>query len=500
VFRSRAAALALALLCACRAAPPRSDVVIAWAAEPATLYPHATNDEYATAVLSNVYEPLVESDARLDLRPVLAESWHNPDERTWVFRLREGVKLHDGRTLTSEQVAASLEATRSDPRSKRQAELAAVESITARGRDVVIRTRYPFAALPNRLGSAPVWVDTPAARPVGTGRYLVKSWTSEAVVLEGFEGHRDGLPEIRTMTFAIVPDEAEQLRRLRSGKVDMVLEVGRDEALAVASEPGLRIQTQRGLLVHFLVPDLARASSPHLEAPTNPLRDVRVRRAIALSLDLPGLVRDALGGRGDVASQIVAPEVFGHDESLGPRPHDPVEARRLLAEAGVARGFRVQLDYLGPDGDPVAARLAADLRAVGIDAAPRPNPPLDLLKRIEARDVSLYVMPWISTSGDAGLSAAYLLHSPGGGYGLDNGGGYESPVVDRLIEDASRTLDPTRRRALLFRMARQVHDDVAVIPLYRQVDIYALRQGLEFEARLDRQVRGDRMRWGTIEP
>src|SRR5689334_19541276 len=118
--RIRGATLAL-VLCGCRAGAPVPEpaqrVVVAYASGAQALRPHLANDEYTSSILGNVFEPLVALDGELGLQPALAESWLTPDDLTWVFRLRPGVRFHDGTPLEARDVVAALEQARSDPSS-----------------------------------------------------------------------------------------------------------------------------------------------------------------------------------------------------------------------------------------------------------------------------------------------------------------------------------------------------------------------------------------------
>ncbi len=489
------------LLAGCRPPAPAA-VVVAYPQGPESLVPDQNNDEYTSSVLGNVFEPLVSLDGDLVTRPALAESWTTPDDHTWTFRLRPGVRLHDGRRLTAAAVVASLDRTRLAPESKRRAELAVVTSIDAPDeRTVVVRTRVPFAPLPNRLAGVPIGVASGTsadAPPVGTGPYHVVRWTPRGeTVLESFPEYRGGAPAIRTLTFRVVPDDDRRLELLLSGAVHLVGDVSPEAAHRIREEATLRIVQRRGLLVTFLVVDCGRDKSPYVSTARNPFRDVRVRRALALAIDRAALVDGPLAGRAEAADQIVGPEVFGHRPGLAPWPFDPTAARRLLSEAGYGGGFAFDLDVLDSDvGRDAAAALARDLEAVHLHLRPRFMDLASLVRRVEARDTSSYLMPWIGTSGDAGSSYEYLLHTPAEkGLGIDNGGGYSNPQLDELLEAASQRLRPAERRAMLMSVASLVREDAPVVPLYRRLDVYAVARDLEFRPRLDREIHGADMRW-----
>lgn len=498
--------LLLAMLAvSCRPAPTRRGIVVATAAGPTSLVPNAVNEEFTLSVLSNVYETLVDLDAGLGLRPGLAESWHSPDDLTWVFRLRPAARRHDGRILTAEDVALALEHARSHPSSRRRSQLAALDSIAARDeRTLVLRTRVPFDPLPVRLSNVLIGMPaTPGAEPsVGTGPFRVRSWQAgRTTVLEPFDDDPARRAPFAAAEFRVVPDAAERVRLLRAGQVDVTVDVSASDMAALGSDPRVRTVVQNGLRVLFLGLDTARETSPEFGGGANPFRDVRVRRAVALALDRERIVRGPLGGFAEVVDQIASPqELGGQREDVAPFRRDLAAARRLLAAAGWPAGFAVPFDYMPakyramPE---VAAELSGQLAEVGVRLVPRPGDAREVLGRIEARATAMYLLGWISDTGDGRVSYEYLLHSPLGAYGLNNGSGYSNPEVDRLIEESSGRMLPSERRALFARLAQIVHEEVPVVPLYRQSDLYAARRGLHFQPRLDRRIRLADLRWAN---
>lgn len=493
----------LALLLGCRQTIVPRGLVIAYPLGPASLVPYAANEELSLSVLGNVYEPLVALDADLALVPRLAESWHSPDDLTWVFRLRQGVRRHDGRPLEARDVVASLLRARSDPASKQQTALAVVESIEATDtQTVVVRTRRPFETLPASLSGVLVSVDArpPDQGPVGTGPYRIQAWTpGGTTVLEAFADYWGGAPPIPFVEFRALPDVGERLRQLRSGRVHLVVDVPAEEMAALGADRRLRTASRKGMRVLFLAMDCAREVSPYVGPGRNPFRDPRVRRAVALAVDRQALVSGPLGGLAEVVDRLAtAEEMGGAPGPLSPKPADPEEARRLLAIAGYGRGFDVTLDFVPGKFraiEEVVRSIVAELGRVGIRAVPRDGPPYEAMGRIASQDTSLYLVGWMSDSGEASLSYAALLHSRGGGFGAYNNGGYSDPEVDRLIEEASARHAPGERDEVLQRVAEKVASDVPVVPLYRQVDLYAIARELEFTPRLDRRIEAATIRW-----
>lgn len=500
----RPSLLALAVLVACRSAPaPLPDrVVVAYPSGAATLLPFASNEEFNTSILSNVYETLVELDHSLGISPNLAQSWRNPDDLTWIFQIRHDVKLHDGRTLEARHVAESLDIARRDPRSKRQAELLAVETITAAdSHTLVVRTRFPFGPLPNRLAHVPIFAGAAdgSGTLVGTGSYRIRSHdASGETALEVFPSHWRGRPAVNNVIFRVMPALDLRLAALSRGEVHLAVDVPPQALAAQTGQAGVGLVSRKGLRVLFLGMDCARAVSPDIATRANPFRDLRVRRAVALAVDREALVSGPLLGFAETAEQVIAPEVFGYHEGLPRVARNLPEARRLMTEAGYAKGFEVPLDFMPGKyraGEAVVAALGSQLAEAGIRIRPRPFDARTFLDRVETQQPAFYLMGWLSNSGDAGLSYEYLVHTPGNGFGQDNGGGYSNPAVDALLEQASGRLRSEQRKASLREAAELLQQEAPLVPLYRQTDVYGVAQGLQFRPRLDRRINAAALAW-----
>jgi peptide/nickel transport system substrate-binding protein len=495
------AAMVLCLDAGCArkpAAPSRgSRLVVAYASGPPSLLSYMSGDEVSASILRNAYEPLVDFGPTLSLVPCLAESWHNPDERTWVFRLRSGVRLHDGRLLEARHVAAYLERSAHDPAAVRNVgkDLWSVEAPDPH--TVVVRTSRPYGWLPNQLTGLPIAVDSEreGALPVGTGPYAVKSWTPRGdTVLEAFAGHRDGPPAIGRLEFRVVGDAQQAVQRLRKGEIDLMVDVPSEQWPTLRANPDVKTLSRAGLRVVFLGLNTLKGSTHK----PSPLRDLRVRRAIALALDRKTMIESGLAGNADILDELVPPDVFGYHGGLPPRPFDLGAARQLLANARQARGLHLTLDFVPgryPNIEAVAEAIVSGLREVGIEVTPKPGDLAGFRQRVAVRHESdLFLMGWLNARGDAATTFENLVQSPRpaglGGYST-----YSNPEVDRLLDEAARPTGFADRKDLLRAVARIVYDDVPVIPLYRQRDLYACAAGLEFTPRIDRRIRGTEIRW-----
>lgn len=477
--------------CVSPAAPQRR-LVIAIPSGPLTLVPDSTNEEFTLMVFVSIYESLVDFDTRLRPVPQLAETWYTEDDLTWVFRLRGGALFHDGQPLEARDVVASLERARTHPDSRKRGELSVIESVTQRDpRTVVVRTRQPFGALPHRMANVAIWRPGPSPElpPLGTGPYRLVSWRPGGdTLITAFDRHLGGAPPIREIEFRVVGTAAERLRLLGQGSVHLVVDPPLEALSSLSGTPSVRLVGAKGLRVIFL----------GLQCVRPPFDNPRLRQAAALAVDREALVSGPLEGRAQLVDQMVAPAVFGYDASLPAHPHDPAAARRLVAATGHPAESALELEYMPLKYramPAVAQQIAADLNAVGLRAQPRPRETADLFARIERHQPTLFLMGWTSSGGDAAVSYNYLLRTPAEGYGSYNGGGYSNPELDRLVERAATLLDHPQRNALLSRVARIAHDDVAVVPLYVQTDLYAVHQDVVFTPRLDRRIPGAALRW-----
>jgi peptide/nickel transport system substrate-binding protein len=220
--------------------------------------------------------------------------------------------------------------------------------------------------------------------------------------------------------------------------------------------------------------------------PGNPFTDRRVRQAFHLAIDRHELLRRVLHGTGAVPTQPVAPRVFGFNPELLAPAYDPGSSRRLLAESGHGKGLRVRLDY--PHGREPAARLLQEqLARVGVTVDLSGLDRGVLWER--ASRSSLFFAGWDCSTGESGEFFQFCLHTPRDSYGAANYGGFSNQRIDEIVETNAAVLDQRRRQALLQEAAGIVMEELPVLPLYVEDDIFALRTGLTFPARADNALR-----------
>ncbi|HET7747551.1 MAG TPA: ABC transporter substrate-binding protein [Vicinamibacteria bacterium] len=468
---------------ACRDRPPAAarPVVILQASDILSLDPNDEIDSVTAAVLNNVYEPLVGFDEDLKTRMILAESYEHPEPERWRFHLRGGIRFHDGTPLDAEVARDALLRLRASPTQEATAflghvaEVAAVDRLTL---DVV--TREPRAL----LASLPfVFITRPppsrGAPPVGTGPYVVKEWVrGRHVLLERVDGYWGGAARIARARFEDEPDAERRAARVFEGSADIAHAIPPERASQVPG--GSRIARRRGITVRYIGFDLRPARD-------NPFTDLRVRKAFHLALDRDALVR-GVAGAATVATQPVAPLIFGFDPGLSAPARDVTEARRLLAEAGHGKGLRARLD-LADARLTVARLIQAQVKEAGLDLELAPLPGNGVYDRAEAGESRLFFVGWDCTTGEATEFFEFCLHTPGGGYGQGNFGRYSNRELDAITEGSAAILDQRQRQAALQRVNRMVMAELPVLPLYVEDDLYAVRAGVRFRPRADSELR-----------
>jgi peptide/nickel transport system substrate-binding protein len=445
-------------------------------------------------ILSNVYEPLVKRGPDLSLQPALAESWYSPDARTWVFKLRRGVRRHDGSILAAGDVVASLQASLGEPWSA--GALAPVNGVSARGDEVVFSTREPADTLPARLVHVLI---SGLPEPGGaTGPYRIRSWSpGGSIVLESFADYRGGRPSIGVVEYQVVTDARERARRLLRGEAHFIEDILPEDMPALHAAPGVKAMALPGFSTAFLGMDTARERTPYVDRPANPFRDPRVRQAVDLAVDREALVAGPLRGHAEAVQQLALSGQIGFEPALPPTHWDESGAGRLLKEAGYPDGFEVDLDSMKGVSDGVVGMLGGQLAAVGIRVRPRAADPGSFLTRIERRDTSLYLLRWIQPSQEIHEGYTWLVHSPGESLGTMNGGGWSDPRLDRLLDQATHEASKARRGILLREATALVHAERPILPLYRENDLYAFTTALDYEPQPHQQFSTplERMRW-----
>ena len=464
----------------CSPKPRDKPLTIALPGDLLSLDPNQEVEAITDSVLSNVYEPLVGLDADVKVRTMLAESWEHPSPERWRFRLRRGARFQDGTPVTAAAVRESLLDLRQAPDLEAAQFFNKVVDVVAVDRDSLeVVTREPRALLASLAFLYVTKPNAPGAFPklLGTGPYRLREWKpGERIVLERFPDYWGGAAEFSPVTFVPQADTERRLALLDSGAADIAYAITPE--LAERPSPGVRFLHRTGLTVYYLGLNVRRP----------PFSDPKIRKALHLALNREEMLSRVLKGSGAVPTQLVSPLVFGYHPGLPLPRYDPVESRRLLEQSSRKPRLRVRLDFPAPR-LAVARLLQEQLDRVGISVELNALEGEAVYEMAKAGMSDLFFAGWDCTTGEASEFYEFCLHTPAKGYGLGNHGGYSNRRVDEIAETNAAILDQRQRQAVLQEAAAIVMDDLPLLPLYVQDDIYAVRAGVTFEPRADNEIR-----------
>jgi peptide/nickel transport system substrate-binding protein len=512
--RWRCAWIVVALLLAPAAVRPAEPTVfrLAGQGDVLDLDPHGHNEDQTNSIRGAIYEGLFCLTPDLSIEPCLAESWTQRDPLTWRFRLRRGVRFHDGTPLTADDVVYSFKRVM-HPSSNMASYLTSVKEmrrvddhtvdVVTTGPDPILLRRLPYFfvmsrrwAEENGAGEPPskIATESPTARRAnGTGPFrLVERVPDTRIVLEAnAEWWRWSK---RTFNFSRleyrpIANAATRVAALLSGEVDLVFPVPPQDMARVRATPGFKVPEGTDIRTMVLGFDHFRDES--LDMPgsgRNPFKDVRVRRAIYHAIDIDAIHRKVMRGSSRPTGVLLGPGVNGYDAALDVRlPHDPEAARRLLAEAGYPAGFPVTLDCTNDryvNDEAICQALVPMLARVGIAVTLNAQSKNKIFEKVRLHQTSFYMMGWVPGTTDVHdvLLNLALRDPASGGW---NGGRYRSERLEALAREMAVEMDPDRRQRLASEAIRILQEDVAYVPLHQQTVAWAMRDVVEVKLPLD---------------
>ncbi|MBC7575516.1 MAG: ABC transporter substrate-binding protein [Herminiimonas sp.] len=508
-FRFLLAGTAALMLVAGSAPVHAAELKIGLAADIASLDPHYLNIAPNIALSSHVFDALVHVDAAGKLIPGLALSWRAVDATTWEFKLRPGVKFHDGSAFTAEDAIFSLDRPASlagspGPFTSYTRQITAkqaVDPLTLR-----LKTAKPYGALPLDVSTIFIVSKKAASRAttddfnsgramIGTGPFRFVSFKrgdrAELARNPDYWGDKAAWDKV---TFRIIASNAPRTAALLAGDVDVIEAVPTADIANLKRNAAFKLAQTVSWRTIFWTLDQADHASPFVTDAAgtplakNPLRDPRVRLALSKAINRAALVSRTMEGLAQPASNIVSPGIFGYDAALKVETYDPEGAKKLLAEAGFPNGFNLTLH--GPNNryindEQVVQTTAQFLSRVGIRTKVATMPLAVYFGRAKAGEFSMALLGWGTLAGDFGLRTLIATTDPATGWGAWNWGKYTNPAVDRLVGQALASVDAGTREGFAKQAASVALQDNAVIPLHHQMATWALRKGLVYPARID---------------
>jgi peptide/nickel transport system substrate-binding protein len=472
-------------------------VVIVQSGEAATLDWHMHCDKNAHEPDRQIFDTLLRRNLKtLQLEGNLAESWRLLNDTTWQFKLRRGVKFHNGEPFDASAVKFSVERMlnpqQAAPGRTSIATIDRVEIVDPLTVNVITKT--PFPLLPVRMSPGhcgTVGIVPPkyvaqvgdagfAVKPVGTGPYKLVEWVKDdRLVLEANKDYHRGAPAIDRLVFRPVPELTTRVAALLSGQADLVSDVPPDQVGKVKASGVARIEvsTLGGFIIMMKITNYLMPG---------PWQDVRVRKAINHAIDMDTIIKTVLEGYGQVLGVPLEKEAFGFNPNIKWYGYDPERAKALLREAGHPNGFEMTLHvpnrrYMN-DIEVVQA-MAQMLAKVGIKA------------KVEVGEQSVYTTKWrrrellpvyMTAWGGAGIfDGDLLVNSLHSKSALAI---HKNEALDKILEDAQGSNDPEKRKALYWKAQEMIYEDAPIIKAYQQAHIFGISNRLDWTPWIDNML------------
>jgi peptide/nickel transport system substrate-binding protein len=456
----------------------KTELVVAAEQEPVGYDPHKVPAASSVRVYALLYDSLTKLDENMNIVPNLAEKWEiAPDGKTITMFLHKGVKFHNGKDMTADDVKFSFERIMNpDTGAIAKSYFASVEAIEVKDpTTVVFKLKTADAAFIANTASAyasivPSGSTDLTKDAIGTGPFkLEKSEPGQYVLLKKNPDYfNKDLPKVETIKFQIMKDEAERLAAIRSGKID-ISTISADSAKLLEGKPGVQVKNYQSLEYSYL----------GINVNKKPFDNPKVREAISYAVDRNQIVQTVWKGEAALTGPI-APAItnWALDTASYPTYKTDVEkAKQLLAEAGFPNGFETQIETAAtyPDMVETAQVIQQQLKAIGINAKINQLEWGNYIEVWKSKDMNLMVGR--NTSGvDADRSMRFFFASTGSA----NVWNYSNPAYDELVEKALGTVDQAERKKLYEQAQTMLVADAPNLFLASPKNYYAVRDNIDF--------------------
>jgi peptide/nickel transport system substrate-binding protein len=491
-IRRLAGAMTMALALLVAPAVGADTLKIAVAADITSMDPHFFNLFPNNNIAEHIFDKLVQMDPDSKMIPGIATSWKTIDDRTWEFKLRRGVKFHDGSELTAEDVVFSLNRVPNVPNSPGPF-TAYTKAIVAT--EIVdpytLRLKYavPYPLAPNDLSTIYIVskkVATGATTEdfnsgkaaIGSGRFkLVRYVNGDRVELVRNDAYWGDKPVWDKVTFKIIKNEASRVAALLSGDVEAIEGVPTADLTRLKADPKFNVTSKISHRVIYFNFDHLDRVSPFITAKDgkplakNPLLDVRVRRAISKAINRQAIAERVMEGQAVPSGQLVSERLFGHVPALKADPYDPEGAKKLLAEAGYPDGIDAKsgtplvlnfdVTARGPEAKSTLDWMVKQFAKLNIQLVARPTDYNRFQEKMRKGSAQIFEWGWHADYPDP-ENFLFLLHGPQSKVKAqgENAANYENPEFDRLFERMKNIPNSPERARIIDRMIEIARTDV----------------------------------------
>ena len=439
-----------------------------------TLDPANHRDRVTESVIRNIFDGLVRRDENGDVQPLIAESWENPTPTEWVFKIREGVKFHDGSDLTADDVVFTFnriitEGAMNGESSPRQGLLGTLEAIDKED-DFTVKFTFEspwpifLKMLPHQQIIPQKYVEEVGEEefrktPIGAGPFkFVEAKFDERIVLERFDDYYGDVAKIQNLVFDVIPETSSRVAALQAGEVQRIHALTPSLADELENSSDIEVKSVNGTRVAMI----------EMNTQSEPFNNVNVRKAMNHAVDMDKIVDSLFGEYGVRLAGSMLPGSFSENTDLKPYAYDPEKAKELLTEAGFDMNQAIVIDTTDEHKE-VAEAIAAELRKIDLDAKTRIWD-LGVLKELMLNgERQMYVMDWGNSTMDPyDILNPKLKTDDRGNYSL-----YSNEKVDALLESGEVELDESVREEMYKEAQQIIYDEAPWIFGYALKEIEA---------------------------
>lgn len=476
-----------------------------------TLDPHFFNGFPQASSHILIFDALFELDERFVARPALATSYKLLSDLVWEIELRKGVTFHNGAAFTAADVVATYERVPHVPNSPNLFSqfTKSIERIEVVNPHLIrCHTKEPNPTLPGDL--ARVFI-IPAALAkastadfnlggeagkgacIGTGPYRVTEWVNgDRLLLEASPTYWGPKPVWGKVVEKVIKSDPTRIANLLSGQVDAIDEVPPADLPRLRDDARFGTYSGPSSVVHYIAFDSDRDDSPFISAKDgqpplkgNPLKDKRVRRALSIAINRELIAARLMDGSVTPASQFMPSSFEGTSQKLKPQAFDPDLAKKLLAEAGYADGFKITLHATGdryPKDRDIAQAIGQTWTRLGLQVAIEAVPGTVFFGQASTQKYSAFIAQYGTEEALVGPRALIHTVDAARGFGTANRTRHSNAAIDALIQKAAVEMDKDKRNVLTAQVLEAVIEEQAFIPVFHPNWQFAARKELLVES------------------
>ncbi len=453
----------------------KTDIVVAYNSDVVSMDPQNQSDVASGLLINHVFNRLMKITDDGELQTDLVETYEMVNDTTYKFKIKEGVKFHDGTDLTTSDVKFTLERAQ-----KSSYTIAAAshidEIIVDNDYEFTLKLTSPYPAILYVLGNMNFSIvpeemneETFGENPIGSGPFKFTEWVPlDHWKVERFDDYVDGPAIATSITCRIVPEAGNRCIAVETGEADIALRLSEVDVPNIENNPDLVAHAEVGASIEFV----------GLNCENEYFDDVRVRQAVNYAINKQEIVDTILEGRGEVANTYVGKTIPSYNPDQQPYPHDVEKAKELMKEAGFENGFDVTITVNGDVRTRTATLIQAQLAEIGINVDIEQLEWGTYLDQLKTGDLDMYILGWSNSTIDPDRSFATLFPSDQCGYDGNNYTFFKNTEVDKMIAAAAVNTDHESRMKQYQDLQALLMEQAPWVPLFYQMQPAGTRADL----------------------